>query len=68
MRIKEYGAYIRVVKALLAGEETEYTLNGTTHPIRFQNVDLGYIDIEHHIPIMVGGFGPRGWRASWATG
>ena len=59
MRIKEYGEYIRVVKTLLAGEETDYTLNGTTHPIRFQNVELGYIDIEHHIPIMVGGFGPR---------
>jgi alkanesulfonate monooxygenase SsuD/methylene tetrahydromethanopterin reductase-like flavin-dependent oxidoreductase (luciferase family) len=58
-RIKDYAEYIRVVKALLHGEEVDYTLNGVTHPIRFQNVELGYIDIEYPIPIMVGGFGPR---------
>lgn len=58
-RITEFAEYILVVKALLQGEETEYSLNGSSHPIRFQNVELGYIDIEHHIPIMVGGFGPR---------
>lgn len=58
-RIAEYAEYLRVVKALLHGEEVDYTLNGVTHPIRFQNVDLDYIDIEHEIPILVGGFGPR---------
>ena len=58
-RIKEFGEYIRVVKGLLAGEEVDYALNGVTHPIRFQNLQHGYIDIEHPIPIMVGGFGPR---------
>jgi len=57
--IKEFGEYLRVVRALLHGEETEYTLNGVTHPICFQNLEMDYIDIGNPIPIMVGGFGPR---------
>jgi alkanesulfonate monooxygenase SsuD/methylene tetrahydromethanopterin reductase-like flavin-dependent oxidoreductase (luciferase family) len=59
MRIKEYAEYLRIVRGLLHGEEVDYTLNGVTHPIRFQNVELDYIDIEHKIPMMVGGFGER---------
>ena len=50
---------IRVVQALLKGEETDYTLNGVTHPIQFQNQDFNYIDVENPIPIHVSGFGPR---------
>jgi len=57
--IAEFREYLRVVKGLLAGEEVDYTLNGAAHPIRFQNLNLGYIDISEPIPIMVGGFGPR---------
>jgi len=58
-RVRDFGEYLRVVRGLLHGEEVEYTLNGVTHPIRFQNLDQGYINIEDPIPIMVGGFGPR---------
>jgi alkanesulfonate monooxygenase SsuD/methylene tetrahydromethanopterin reductase-like flavin-dependent oxidoreductase (luciferase family) len=58
-RIKDFAEYLRVVRGLLHGEEVEYTLNGVTHSIRFQNLDQGYINIEDPIPIMVGGFGPR---------
>ncbi len=48
-----------MVKALIQGEEVEYTLNGITHPIQFHNPEFNYIDVEHPIPIHVGGFGPR---------
>jgi 5,10-methylenetetrahydromethanopterin reductase len=58
-KVTEFREYLRVVKALLAGEETEYTLNGESHAVQFQNTHLNYIDLEHPIPIMVGGFGPR---------
>ena len=37
MRIKAFKGYIRVVQALLKAEETDYTLNGVTYPIQFQN-------------------------------
>ncbi len=57
--IKAFAEYIRVIRTLLKGEQVDYTLNGVSHPIRFQNADRGYIDIEHDIPIHVAGFGPR---------
>lgn len=59
MRVAEFREHIRVVRALLNGEEVDYTLNGVTHPIRFQNLHLNYFDVDHFIPIEVGGFGPR---------
>ena len=59
MGVKAFGEYIRVVQKLLAGEEAEFTLNGVTKPIQFQNPEHQHIDIEHHIPVHVSGFGPR---------
>lgn len=57
--VAEFHEYLRVVRTLLAGEEAEYTLNGVTSAIRFQNTHLDYINIDKEIPLMVGGFGPR---------
>jgi len=48
-----------VIKALLNGETVDYTANGRTHPVNFQSLELDYVDIDHPIPIHVGGFGPR---------
>ena len=59
MKVAEFEKYLRTVKSLLAGEEVGYELNGVTHPIKFQSLELGYVDIEHHIPLMVGAFGPK---------
>ena len=59
MGIKAFKGYIRVVQALLKAEETDYTLNGVTYPIQFQNQDFKYIDVENPIPIIVSGFGPE---------
>lgn len=56
---KSRKGYIRVVKALLKGEEIEYTLNGVTHPIQFKNQDFKYIDVENLIPLNVSGFEPE---------
>ena len=59
MKVKEFETYLRTVKSLLAGEEVDYKLNGTSHPIKFQSLELGYINIEQYIPLMVGAFGPK---------
>lgn len=59
MKVAEFREHIRVLRALLNGEEVDYTLNGVTHPIKFQNLHYNYVDVEHYIPIHVGGFGPR---------
>ncbi|ETW97358.1 MAG: hypothetical protein ETSY1_22975 [Candidatus Entotheonella factor] len=59
MRLKPFREYIQVVRALLQGEEVEYTLNSETHPIQFQMREHHYIDIEHPIPLYVAAFGPK---------
>ncbi|MDH3680838.1 MAG: LLM class flavin-dependent oxidoreductase [Acidimicrobiia bacterium] len=58
MRVADFAEHLRVIRGLLAGETVEYTANGITHPIQFQSLDLDHIDIEHPIPLHVGGFGP----------
>ncbi len=58
MPVGRFGEYLRVVRALLDGEEVDYESGGTTHPIRFQNRHLGHQD-GPPVPIHVGGFGPR---------
>ena len=58
-KVSEFKEYIRVVRALLRGEEVDFTLANKTHPITFSNTDFGYINLDNPIPIHVGGFGPR---------
>ncbi len=62
MRIKDFREYLRVVRALLRGEEVEYTLEGVTRSIRFLHLDLGFINIENPIPIYVAANGPLALR------
>ncbi|MDE0053908.1 MAG: LLM class flavin-dependent oxidoreductase [Gammaproteobacteria bacterium] len=59
MRVKPFADYIRLVRALLRGEEVEYAEDGDTHAIRFQRPGHGNYDLSGPIPIHVGGFGPR---------
>ena len=59
MRLKPFAEYVRVVKALIAGEQVDYTLNGETHPIVFQMREHHYIDVEHPIPLYIAGYGPK---------
>ena len=58
-RWSEFEDYVRVVRALLDGDETDFTSRGHTTKIKFDTAHLGYLDLEHHIPIYVSGFGPR---------
>lgn len=58
-RIADMAEYIRVMRGLLAGGEVDFTYEGKTQPIRFQNLDQQFIDIENYIPIQISGFGPR---------
>jgi 5,10-methylenetetrahydromethanopterin reductase len=58
-RVEQFAQYLRVVRGLLNGEEVEFEGEDGSHPIRFQNTHYRYIDVDHHIPIHVGGFGPK---------
>src|SRR5262245_1494093 len=59
MRLSPFREYVRVVRALLDGGETDYTLEGETHPVRFQMREHHFIDLEHRIPLYVAAFGPK---------
>jgi alkanesulfonate monooxygenase SsuD/methylene tetrahydromethanopterin reductase-like flavin-dependent oxidoreductase (luciferase family) len=59
MSLKPFREYIRVVRALLNGEEVDYTLNGATHRIRFQMREHLFIDLDHPIKLYVAAFGPK---------
>src|SRR5215813_11145174 len=59
MPVGQFREYLRVVQALLRGEEVEYTQDGVTRAIRFLHLDRGFIDVEHPIPIYVAANGAR---------
>jgi alkanesulfonate monooxygenase SsuD/methylene tetrahydromethanopterin reductase-like flavin-dependent oxidoreductase (luciferase family) len=59
MPIRQFREYLRVVRALLDGEEVEYTQNGVTRTIRFLHRDLGFVRLEPRIPIYLAANGPR---------
>ncbi len=52
--------YIRVVRALLAGETPQWTFEGKPRTIRFLDPDIGAINIRDPIPLHISAFGPKG--------
>jgi alkanesulfonate monooxygenase SsuD/methylene tetrahydromethanopterin reductase-like flavin-dependent oxidoreductase (luciferase family) len=56
---RKFAEEIRVIRALLDGEEVEYTFRGVTAPTRLLMADRGFVDLEHRVPIIVSGFGPK---------
>jgi alkanesulfonate monooxygenase SsuD/methylene tetrahydromethanopterin reductase-like flavin-dependent oxidoreductase (luciferase family) len=59
MRLKPFAEYVRVVRALIDGQEVDYTLDGVTRSITFQMREFRYVDVEHRIPLYIAGYGPR---------
>ena len=57
--LPDFDAYLRVLRALLSGEETELTVDGRLGHARFMNRQHGFVDLEHPIPLIVGANGPR---------
>jgi alkanesulfonate monooxygenase SsuD/methylene tetrahydromethanopterin reductase-like flavin-dependent oxidoreductase (luciferase family) len=66
--ITEFREYLRVVRAMLRGEEVDYTYNGRTTSIVWQEHGSGFRDIEHPIPIYVAANGPRALRTAGMYG
>ncbi len=60
--VAELGDYVRVVRALLAGETIDYTLRGRTRPIRMLNgaesMDPTFVNLAP-VPIYIAAHGPR---------
>jgi alkanesulfonate monooxygenase SsuD/methylene tetrahydromethanopterin reductase-like flavin-dependent oxidoreductase (luciferase family) len=63
-----FGRYLRVVRGLLRGEEVEHTRDGQTRSIRLLHRKLGFVDVEHEIPIYVAANGPMALRLAGELG
>lgn len=65
---REFRDYLEIVFALLNGNEVEYTHGGRKRAIRFLHEDMGFIDVEHRVPIYVAANGPIALRAAGEFG
>ena len=70
VRAKGFREYLRVLRALLHGEEVDYALteDGERTDIRFLHSDMGFIDVKHPVPIYVAADGPLALKAAGAYG
>src|SRR3984893_3116440 len=63
MKAAAFRESLRVLRALLHGEEVDYALGdgaqaGERTDIRFLHPDAGFIDVDHPVPIYVAADGP----------
>ena len=65
---RDFREYVRVVRALLHGEEVAYSLGSATNQVRFLHDGQGYIDTEHEISLYVAADGPMALAAAGAYG
>ncbi|MEM7466074.1 MAG: LLM class flavin-dependent oxidoreductase [Pseudomonadota bacterium] len=68
MRLKDFAEYIRVVRAMLDGEEVDFTFNGKTTSLKWQDHADGFRNIEDRIPIYVAANGPKTLKIAGALG
>ncbi|MTD55540.1 LLM class flavin-dependent oxidoreductase [Amycolatopsis pithecellobii] len=68
MKAKDFEEYVRVLRALLSGEETEVSHAGRRGYTRFLNREHGFVDLAHPIPIIVGANGPQALAIAGAVG
>ena len=67
-KVGAFREYLRVLRALLHGEETSFTIGSETSDIRFLHPKEGFIDVEHPVPIYVAADGPLALKAAGAYG
>jgi alkanesulfonate monooxygenase SsuD/methylene tetrahydromethanopterin reductase-like flavin-dependent oxidoreductase (luciferase family) len=67
---KAFRDYLRVLRALLHGEEVDYALfdGDEKTDIRFLHPSMGFIDVAHPVPIYVAADGPLALKAAGAYG
>jgi alkanesulfonate monooxygenase SsuD/methylene tetrahydromethanopterin reductase-like flavin-dependent oxidoreductase (luciferase family) len=68
MKVGAFREYLRVLRALLHGEEVDYTLDGESHDIRFLHPGDGFINVAQPVPIYVAADGPLVLKAVGAYG
>ena len=59
MRFRDFRDYVRTLKGLLRGETVDYREGDVVRPIRFIHPDLGVVNLDGPIPVLVAAFGPK---------
>ena len=68
MPIKEFREYLRVMRALLDGEEVDYTYRDKSAPIVWGDHGKGFRNVEDRIPIYVAANAPMALRTAGTIG
>ncbi len=68
MKAGAFRDYLRVLRALLHGEEVDYPLGGESHDIRFLHPKDGFINVGEPVPIYVAADGPLALKSAGAYG
>ncbi len=55
----EFAKELRVIRGLLDGELVDFEWRGETTKVQFQMPELGFLDLEHRVPMYVSAFGPK---------
>ncbi len=58
-KIAQFGRYLREIKPLLTGDESNIHFDNQNIPIRHIMPDKGFVNFEDKIPMYVSGFGPK---------
>ncbi len=59
LRLQDFAHDLGVIRALLRGEDAEFTWRGQTSTVRLMMPEYAFIDIASPIPIYVSSFGPK---------
>ena len=59
MKLSALAEYVRVVRALLAGDRVEWECEGHQRTIQFLNPELGLINLADPIPLHLSAMGPK---------
>jgi alkanesulfonate monooxygenase SsuD/methylene tetrahydromethanopterin reductase-like flavin-dependent oxidoreductase (luciferase family) len=68
MKMSAFEQYVRDLRSLLSGADTEVSYAGHPGYTRFLNRDQGFVDLESRIPIIVGANGPRALALAGSLG
>ena len=60
MGAKALREYVRVVRAMVQGEEVDYAHGGEAHPVRFASLEQKHVRLDPPPPILVAANGPLG--------
>ncbi len=59
LRLGEFAQDLRTIRGLLDGELVDFEWRGERTKVQFQMPELGFLDLEHRVPMYVSAFGPK---------